>query len=211
MIYMLELHNIQKSFGSRKILSIPSLQLDPGIFWIQGPNGSGKTTFLKIIAGLQPFKGDILLSGCSIRKTPVKYRQSVSWAEAEPLYPDFLNGIDLVSFYQPIKGASDKHIAELVALFNMRSYLSSRIGTWSSGMIKKLSLLLAFMGKPALLLLDEPLVTLDHDAVPVLYELIRTYRLNGTSFILSSHQLLEPGFRMDKKMQIVNQQILWMP
>jgi ABC-2 type transport system ATP-binding protein len=84
---MLQLRHFQKSYGRNKILDIPDWHLPPGGYWLQGDNGSGKTTFLRTIAGLTPFKGEISLNEHSLRKTPMAYRRAITWADAEPLYP----------------------------------------------------------------------------------------------------------------------------
>ena len=77
----------------------------------------------------------------------------------------------------------------LINLFKMHRILSQPIGTYSSGMIKKLSLLLAFIGKPSLILLDEPLATLDEGSIQIMPELISAYNKEfKTCFIFSSHQ-----------------------
>ena len=165
-----------------------------------------------MVGGLTPFKGDIRLDGCSFRKAPLLYRRLVSWSDAEPLYPDFLSGQDLVAFYKEARLASAAQVADLVSLFRMQSYLSTRIGSWSSGMTKKLSLLLALLGNPSLILLDEPLVTLDEDSIPVLYELIGTYHRQGARFLLSSHQPLDTSsLPVDRKIKIDNQVIQLIP
>ena len=197
---MLEFLQVQKSYGDRTVLSIPSLQLADGIYWLRGSNGSGKTTFLRMIAGLLPFRGDILLKNISLHRKPVDYRRSVSWADAEPLYPDFLKGRDLVAFYREVRKAPAQQIEELIDLFQVRSYLPAPIGTYSSGMVKRLSLALAFIGHPALITLDEPLVTLDQDSIPLLYNLItRSYREHNTSFLISSHQDIAKGALPEEK------------
>ena len=197
---MLEILQVQKWYGDRPVLSIPSLQLPEGIYWLRGSNGSGKTTFLRMIAGLLPFRGDIVIKAISLRRQPVDYRRSVSWADAEPLYPDFLKGRDLVAFYREVRRASAQQVDELTDLFQVRSYLPAPIGTYSSGMVKRLSLVLAFIGHPVLITLDEPLVTLDQDSIPLLYDLItRSYREYNTSFLISSHQDIATGALQEEK------------
>jgi ABC-2 type transport system ATP-binding protein len=190
---MLHLSEVRKLYSGQLILTIPSLSLDGGIFWIQGGNGSGKTTLLKMIAGLLPFEGTIQLNGTlDIRKNPVDYRRYVNYAEAEPLFPSFLTGFDLIHLFQKTKRAEENDVVDLIDAFNIRSYLSNPIGTYSSGMVKKLSLVLAFIGKPKIILLDEPLVTLEDHSIPVLFALINAYlRERMVTFLITSHQLLE--------------------
>ncbi|HXB29925.1 MAG TPA: ATP-binding cassette domain-containing protein [Puia sp.] len=186
---MLQFANVYKTYDQQMVLEISSLRLERKIYWLQGINGSGKTTFLSMLAGLIPFKGDILLDGINLRKKPLSYRRLVNFAEAEPLYPDFITGLELVSFYQDIRKAANVQTDMLVNLFKMHRFLSMSVGTYSSGMIKKLSLLLAFIGKPSLILLDEPLATLDEGSVHILPDLIRAYNKEfKTCFIFSSHQ-----------------------
>jgi ABC-2 type transport system ATP-binding protein len=186
---MLQFANVYKTYDQQPVLEICSLKLERNIYWLQGINGSGKTTFLSMLAGLIPFKGDILLDGINLRESPLSYRRLVNFAEAEPLYPDFITGLELVSFYQDIRKAASVQTDLLVNLFKMHRFLSMPVGTYSSGMIKKLSLLLAFIGKPSLILLDEPLATLDEGSIHVLPDLIRAYHKEfKTCFIFSSHQ-----------------------
>ncbi|HEY4108109.1 ABC transporter ATP-binding protein [Puia sp.] len=186
---MLEFRQVEKRFDDRLIVSIPDQTLDSGIYWLQGANGTGKTTLLRMIAGILPFRGDILLQGCSQRNNPVDYRRIVGWADAEPLYPGFLTGDDLLNFYGGILRPEPRQIAGLTQHFGVRGWLNTRVATWSSGMTKKFALLLAFLGRPALVTLDEPLITLDEPGLTGLTALIREYhREYGTGFLLSSHQ-----------------------
>ncbi len=190
---MLEIANIKKEYSGQLILSIPHLKFTDGIYWIKGGNGSGKTTLLKIMAGLLPFEGTILLNtSTDIKKNPIDYRKYVNYAEAEPLFPSFLTGYDLIHLFEKTKSASSVDVKNLVDVFNIQSFLSNPIGTYSSGMVKKLSLVLAFIGEPKLILLDEPLVTLEDHSIPILLKLINSYQSEKkVSFLITSHQLLE--------------------
>jgi ABC-2 type transport system ATP-binding protein len=184
------LTSISKYYGSYLALQIPSLNLSPGIHWLRGANGSGKTTLLKILAGLLPFEGDILIQeSISIKKNPIPYRRFVNYAEAEPLYPSFLTGTDLLRLFVKTKGAEMNQADELIDLLNVRSFIDHPVGTYSSGMMKKLSLILAFIGHAKIILLDEPLVTIDDASVEVIYGLIKNYHQEkGVTFLLTSHQ-----------------------
>lgn len=186
---MLRIIKTQKKYNHEPVLDIPLLQVEKGIYWLQGINGSGKTTLLRMIAGLTPFEGEIFINDISSRKSPVLYRRQVSWADAEPLYPAFITGRELVDFYCNIRKASPGQPDELIDGFGVRSYLSNPIGSYSSGMVKRLSLLLALIGQPSLILLDEPLATLDTEVAGLLPGIMnQRHQELGTSFIFSSHQ-----------------------
>jgi ABC-2 type transport system ATP-binding protein len=210
---MLQFFNTKKAYAHDPIFEIPSLHLDAGVYWLQGINGSGKTTLLRMIAGMSPFEGDIIFDGISQYKQPLPYRKKISWAEAEPSYPPFITGKDLVLYYQEIRKATDQQIDKLIVFSGLQKKLADPIGTYSSGMVKRLSILLAFIGHVPLILLDEPLSTLDAEAVHTIPDLISEYRQQyGTSFIFSSHQpfLLET-LKIDKKLVITERTIQLTP
>jgi ABC-2 type transport system ATP-binding protein len=188
---MLQIVNYQKAYGSNPVLIVPHLELSHGIYWLKGENGAGKTTFLKSVAGIIPFEGEINVTEISIRKQRMLYTKIVSFAEAEPVYPSFLSGNDLIDFFSKTKGRNEMAERSIISDFGMQSYLPQKISTYSSGMLKKLSLLLGFAGNPKLILLDEPFITLDVDAVSMLEKLIVTSFKKGTSILVSSHQQLE--------------------
>jgi ABC-2 type transport system ATP-binding protein len=186
---MLNVKNLLKKYGDKTILNIKELSIPPGITHLKGINGSGKTTFSRIAAGLIPFQGEIWLNNDQNPKiSKVKYRKRVNYAESEPLYPEFLTANDLIEFVGKAKGASVEKRISFTKLFGVDSYLYDTIGSYSSGMLKRLSLCLAFLGSPSLILLDEPFNTLDLQAIELLKELIHEQNAKGVNFILVSHQ-----------------------
>jgi ABC-2 type transport system ATP-binding protein len=88
------------------------------------------------------------------------------------------------------------------------SSIDKPIGTYSSGMLKKLSLVLAFLGNPKLILLDEPLITIDAESLKILYSWIREEHNKGVSFMLSSHQALDVGEHLNASELLVENQTL---
>ncbi len=187
---MLLITDYKKVFGPQLILAIPALQMEPNLYWLRGENGAGKTTFLKSVAGLLPFDGDIAVNNISIKRQRRLYTTIVNHSGAEPLYPGFLTGNDLIKLYSAAKRGNVKLTKKMAGAFSMNEFLCNKVATYSSGMTKKLSLLLAFIGQPKLVLLDEPFTTLDVEAVTALNELINESIQTGVMFCISSHQPL---------------------
>lgn len=188
---MLQITGFSKTYQGRAVLRIESFAFAPGSYWIQGANGSGKSTLLQAIAGITPFEGDIRLAGLSVKKQAVAYRCLVNFAAAEPLFPEFLTGRELISLFRVAKNGPLHQEDFYLESLRMTAYVHEPVGTYSSGMLKKLALVLAFLGRPTCILLDEPLTTLDAEAVPVLCAwMARQQAEQGTSFLLSSHQAL---------------------
>lgn len=203
---MLAFRQFKKLYHNELIIEIEDLSLEPGAYWLLGENGSGKSTLLKCIAGLVPYEGDISFEGIFNKNGDGQsFRKIVNYAEAEPQYPEFLRGADLIEFYKNAKGASSEQTEYLLDKLAVRSFVSGKIGDYSSGMIKKLSLALTCMGNPRLILLDEPLITLDANATVSILELIKEYALSGVSVILTSHQEFNANFGITcKKLLLIN-------
>ncbi|MGX5819805.1 ABC transporter ATP-binding protein [Chitinophaga lutea] len=201
---LLTFRSVQKSYpGGSPVLEIAHLDLNPGLYWLQGHNGAGKTTLFKTIAGLLPFDGEILVNGSK------DLRRMANYAEAEPLYPAFLTGRDLTELYRKTKGGDKAVIKDISKQLGVDAFVQNPVSAYSSGMLKKLSLLLAFTGNPALVLLDEPLSTIDTATVDVLYSLLRSQKDRGMSFLITSHQPLDPArITVDGTLSIVHRNLV---
>ena len=203
---MLTLSSFEKSFGTKLILDIPSLTFQKGIHWIKGRNGSGKSTLFNCLAGLSPYQGNIRLNGIDLRKSPVEYKLRVNFSESEPLFPEFLTGTDLIKFYSKLKKSDRSQTSALAELLGVTQYADQPCGTYSSGMMKKLSILLAFLGTPELVILDEPLITLDKEAQQIVSELIKNKQEEGVSFLFATHQDFENALIMPTQTYLVSEQ-----
>lgn len=208
---MLHFNQFEKAYFGHQVLKITNIKLPQGVYWIKGNNGSGKSTLLKAIAGILSFQGDIAIGTIYLKNHGVAYRRLVNFAAAEPLFPEFLTGAEMISLFAKAKGASAGQAETLLSEIGMEDYIHNPLNSYSSGMLKKLSLVLAFLGQPKLILLDEPLNALDVQSLEVLYRWINEkHEQEQISFLLSSHQPLDgiklPGLKQinieDKKITL---------
>jgi len=204
---MLEFKNFSKSYNDHLVISIPELKLEAGTYWIRGENGSGKSTLFKSLAGLLPYQGTIILSDTvDLRQQPREFRRRVNFSEAEPLFPGFLTSKDLIRFVGAARGATISQQDEVVSRLGAKHFFENRCETYSSGMLKKLSLALAFLGQPKVIILDEPLITLDDQSRNELLKMIAEVDKTGDVVTLfSSHQSLDAiDLQIKGKFRIIN-------
>lgn len=206
---MYTLRNFSKSYSGHFIIKVDQLNFSPGLYWIKGENGSGKTTLFKALAGLHPFDGEISFDdGISLRSHPVAYRKLVNYSEAEPLYPGFLTGKDLIHFVGNAKGMRKEQF-HLIRQLGLDTYYENPCETYSSGMLKKLSVCLAFLGNPRVIILDEPLITLDEMARRTLAGTVGTFLEKKDSIvIISSHQPLDDTLHVNGSFEIKDKSLI---
>jgi ABC-2 type transport system ATP-binding protein len=130
------------------------------------------------------------LNTIDLKKRPIEYRKRVNYSEAEPSFPGFVTAKDLIRFVGKAKDSNKQQQELYTTLFGVDAYFEQTCETFSSGMLKKLSLSLAFLGEPHVIILDEPLITLDENARKILLNHIKLLS-SEKIFLLSSHQLLD--------------------
>ena len=187
---MIEFFNYSKSYGSLEVLNIPELSIPDGTHWIKGQNGSGKSTLLKSIAGIIPSRGDIRINKESLNQNPVSVRRKVTYSEAEPVYPVFLTASDILNFVAQTRNFSKDKMNGLMDYFGVSSFNNQAIGGYSAGMLKKLSLCIAFCGQVSWILLDEPFAFIDEETENKLILSIDEKVKLGVNFIITSHHEL---------------------
>ncbi len=185
---MLEVSSFIKTYKGYTVLDVPELHIPAGVSWFQGINGSGKSTFFKSISGIIPFEGEVFLDqSLSLKKSPLEFRRQINYSFAEPRYPEFVSGKEILDYYRSVYEWPQERLEELIDLFGVRSFYGSRIGTYSSGMLKKISLISVFAGTPRILALDEPFTTIDTATQEILLERLRECLAQGQSIFIASH------------------------
>jgi ABC-type multidrug transport system ATPase subunit len=158
---------------------------------LRGINGVGKSTLLSVIAGaLAPDGGNISINGTDLINEPVKARRNLAWAPDKPDVYAFMTGeefLQLVGMARDMSGASDEnHVQQLLEQWQLMPHLKKRFQQMSLGMQKKFLLVAAFMGRPPLLLLDEPGNALDTQALQTLSAQVTLVSAEACVFV-SSH------------------------
>ncbi len=182
---VIKAENLTKRFGSIVALDSVSVDIPEGTTLIMGPNGGGKSTFFKLATGvLRPTSGRVRLLGRDPwRDSSVKMRVGVSYDP--PAFPKLVTGEEWLELFARAKGYGREEVERVAGMLGI-DYLPERTGNYSSGMLKKLSVAQAFIGKPELVMIDEPLANVDFETMASFVRLIRRMKGN-TSFVLISH------------------------
>lgn len=199
---VIKLNNIDKSFKGQQVLDKVSLQVKKGdIYGLIGRNGAGKSTILKIIAGLiLKDAGDMEILGYSDEQSYMEARKRIGCLINSPyLYPNF-NGKKNLEYYRILKGIKDPNIVEdTLKLVGLELAGKKKFKKYSLGMKQRLGIGLALMGNPDILILDEPINGLDPMGIVELRELLlKINKEYGTSIIISSHILNEMSLIANK-------------
>ena len=188
---VVELKNVQQKYGDLTVLDDISWHLGQGeVLGLFGHNGAGKTTAVRLILGLiEASVGQVTVLGSD--GLDAKVRQQIGFLPENVMFYPQLTGLETLSHFARIKGASLAQVNELLEQVGLTAAAKQRVKTYSKGMRQRLGLAQALLGKPKLLILDEPTVGLDPIATQALYKLINELKATGTSVIICSHVL--PG------------------
>jgi len=190
-----ELRGVTKRFNEIVAVNNIDLTIPQGeVFALLGPNGSGKSTTLKMLLGLvQPTAGDINVLGIPVAKDPVAVKRQVGYVPESPDVYEFLTGIEYLDFIGDIYNVSvaekQQRVTEYLRALQLEGREGDMINSYSDGMKKKISLISAFLHRPKLLILDEPLNALDPRSARIVKDYIQSLKMQGVTTILSTHVL----------------------
>lgn len=188
---ILSVKDVYKSYGKEQVLKGITFEIEePQIIALVGPNGSGKSTLMNIITNLLPAdKGEVTVLGKSNRD-PNIFRE-ISFMQDNTVLYEYLTGYDHLQFICDVQGLPKKQLLETADRIGITSYLNKKVKNYSLGMKQHLLLAMAVVNKPKLMILDEPLNGLDPTSAIRVRELLLALRDEGTTILLSSHNLAE--------------------
>ena len=192
---MIELKSLTKRYGSFTAVDAIDLNVPKGeLFGFLGPNGAGKTTTLRMIAGiLRPTGGTVRIGDIDVTEDPMAAKAVLGYIPDRPYIYEKLTGAEFLRFVAGLYSQNGKVIEhrgrELLTLFDLDDWRDELVESYSHGMRQKLIIASAFIHKPDVIVVDEPMVGLDPKAARILKDLFREYTRRGHTIMMSTHTL----------------------
>ena len=206
---MIKFKNVTKVYN-RTIKAVNNVRFEVRggeIVGFTGPNGSGKTTTIKMLTGiLPPDKGEIKINGFDIKKNMIQAKSSIGYIADSPDMFLRLKGIEFLNFIADVYKVSNddrkKRVNELAERFELTDALSSPMMSYSHGMRQKLMVIAALVHNPPVWILDEPMTGLDPKSSYELKEMMREHAKKGNAVFFSTH-VLEVAEKLCDKVIII--------
>lgn len=190
---ILECQDLCKRFGKKQILKKVSFDINAGdILAFIGPNGSGKTTTIKLILGLQKIdSGKVTINGYDVEKDFIKAIERVGAIVENPDTYMYLTGYQNLKIIADCYGVSKDKINEVVEYVGLTDRINDKVSKYSLGMRQRLGIARALLNNPNILILDEPTNGLDPEGIKELRDLLKKLAKDGMGVLISSHNLAE--------------------
>jgi len=191
---VIQTHNLTHRYGKLTAIQDVNLSVYEGeIFGFLGPNGAGKTTTIRTLLDfIRPSEGSASIFGLDSVRDSVAIRARIGYLPSELALLDNWTGIQYIRWLEDVRGATNGFVAEAERLAGLLDFdLGRSLKGLSTGMKRKMGLIVALAHKPELLILDEPSTGLDPLMQQVLHQIMRETRAEGRTIFLSSHNLPE--------------------
>ncbi|MBQ8135109.1 MAG: ABC transporter ATP-binding protein [Clostridia bacterium] len=213
---MIKFENVTKTYNkSVRALDDVSFNVKGGeIVGFIGPNGSGKTTTMKLLTGIiRPDEGKITINGFNIREDPIKVKESIGYIADSPDMFLRLKGnefLELIAdIYHVPTDVRQERVESLAGKFGLTDALGSAMMSYSHGMRQKMMVIAALLHKPPVWILDEPMIGLDPKSAFELKQLMRDHAKEGNAVFFSTHVLEVAEKLCDRVVIIKNGHILY--
>ncbi len=187
---MIRFTGVTKRFGGREAVARLTVDIRPGdVTALLGPNGSGKTTTLKMAAGLiRADQGVVTVAGAPA--WTVAARAHLAYLPQRVAFPEALTGREIVEFYRALRGAPRGSVEAALQLASLNGASGRAVATYSGGMTQRLGLAVATLPGAEVLLLDEPTAALDPEGLEGFYNLVERRR-EARTVLFTSHQIAD--------------------
>lgn len=190
---MIETANLQKSFGSKEVLRGVTLQARAGeITMLVGANGAGKSTTMKLLAGLMAADGgSAFIAGYDLVHAKREAQRALSYLPQNPEFHPRLSCLQVLNFYARLRGVDRARNTEMLEQLGLTGVAHERTGALSGGMRQRLGIALLFLPDAPVLLLDEPGLSLDPGWRHRLQEMLNAEAARGKTVLMTTHLIAE--------------------
>ena len=192
---MIELNRLVKKFGDLVAVDELSLKIERGEFFAMlGPNAAGKTTTIKLLAGLiKPTSGQARICGYDVQAQPLEARQRLAYVPDFPFLYDKLTAWEFFRFtgemFRLEAGRIEQNARELVERFQLEEFADRALEGLSHGTRQRIAIVSALLHDPEVFVIDEPMVGLDPQNARVVKDVLKERSLAGATVLVSTHQL----------------------
>ena len=195
--------NLTLRYGSFAAVDNISFNVRKGeIFGLLGPNGAGKTSTIKVLTTLvPPTKGTVLIDNYDVRKEPRQVRSVMGWVASEVILDDDLQVIENLMLQASLQGLHswEGNAESMLEYFKIKETRNKKVGGLSTGMRKKLEIIMALLSEPSVIFMDEPTIGLDVGTRKMLWDLIRDIRKrHNVTIFLTTHYMEEADDLCDR-------------
>ena len=192
---MIELTNLTKDYGTTLAVNHLNLNVSAGeIYGFIGPNGAGKTTTIRMMGGIiEPTAGKIVIAGIDVQKEPVAAKKIIGFVPDRPYLYEKLTGMEFLKFIADLYHVEPQLLArkseELLRQFALWEWADEIIEAYSHGMKQRLIIAAALLHDPKVMIIDEPMVGLDPEAVSMVKNILKGLAARNVTIFLSTHTL----------------------
>ena len=206
---MIEVIGLSKGYGRRRVLNNLSFRVRPGeLALLVGANGCGKSTTLRLLAGLSSADGGrMLLSGRDVAADPALAQAGVSFLPQSPRFHPRLTVAQILAFYARLRGLPAARIATVIGCWGLGEYVDVVTGRLSGGTRQRLGLAILDLPDAAILMLDEPGLSLDPDWRRELQQRLRAQASEGRTILVATHLLGEWEGQADRCLVLEDGQV----
>ena len=197
---MIDVRGLEKRFRRVKAVDGVTFQVEHGeTFALLGPNGSGKTTTLKCIAGLViPTAGEVTINGIRLAREPVAAKASISYLPQRFTFPEQVTAREVLDFYRRLRHLSEDAVDAALDRCALQDAAGRLVSEFSGGMIQRLGIAVAILSDAPILLLDEPTASLDPERASDFRRFLGSLKQQGKTIVFSSHVLSDVEMLADR-------------